>query len=284
MQKNNNYEDLKIGQTINVIRSESFPLDYPVHWHKYAEIIAYPDTDEQLEAPVLRINHKTYSPEPGDILFIWPGEPHEVTSNNCRSLIGFQFPMSLFNEISDFGPYLNLIRNLRHVKASENPELSQNLGVYMNHIYDIQNGESLFPTVEKIICLYEMFMELGKQVHKQVSPMTDKALEKIDIACTYIRDNCDKDISLDTVASHIGFSTCYFSRLFKQTTHFSFVDYLNLQRVRVAQQLLIDSDLNVTEVSYRAGFKSISSFNRVFRQCRGCSPTEYRKYYTDEVH
>lgn len=283
MSKKNTFEDLHIGQTVNIIGKESFPQSFPMHWHKYAEIIVYTDNADTDKSPIINVNQKPYAMEPGDVLLIWPGEPHEVTSNSSRQMMGFQFPVSIFNEIPDFAPYLNMLRTYRHIKSSEYPELSQNLSMYTQHIYDIKKSDSLFPTVEMIICLYEMFMDLGRHVHTQVSPMADKALEKIDYACTYIQENCDSDISLDTVANHIGFSTCYFSRLFKQTTHYSFVDFLNLQRVKLAQQYLIDSSLNVTEVSYRAGFKSISTFNRVFRQCRGCSPSEYRKYYTDEI-
>lgn len=283
MAKRNYYEDLKIGHTINTIAQKSFPENYPLHWHKYAEIIAYPEEAEDKKSPVITVNQIAYTLQPGDVLLIWPGEPHEVSCNSGKQLIGCQFPLSIFNEIPDFAPYLNMLRTYRHIQASENPGLTQNLTVYVSHIHEIKASDSLFPTVEMIISLYELFMELSLHVHSNVSPMADKALEKIDLACRYIQENCSHDLSLDVVAGHIGFSSCYFSRLFKQTTHYSFVDYMNIQRVKIAQRLLLDSSLNVTEISYQSGFKSISTFNRVFRQVRGCSPSEYRKYYTEEA-
>lgn len=277
-----NLEDKTFSQMINIIPKESLPVSFHLHWHKYVEIICFPDAIGSGN-PIISVNQQNYSLQAGDVLLIWPGEPHEVITNPEKQLFGLQFPIFLFNEIPDFAPYMNMLRTYRHVKAAEEPALSQTLITYINHINAIQSSDTYFPTVESVICLYEMFMELCRHLHTKVSPMADRALEKIDLACRYIQDNCTLgDISLDTVANYIGFSPCYFSRLFKQTTHYSFVDYLNLQKVKQAQALLTDSTLNVTEISYQAGFKSISTFNRVFRQCRGCSPTEYRKYYTEE--
>ena len=277
-----NLENKKFKQTINMIPEENLPINFNLHWHKFVEIISFPEAKGSAH-PVIAVNQNNYTLSSGDVLLIWPGEPHEVISNPEKQLLGFQFPIYLFNEIPDFAPYLNMLRTYRHVQAAEEPALSQTLISYLRHMKQIHSSDTPFPTVEMVICLYEMFMELSRYVETKVSPMADRALEKIDLACRYIQENCTSgDISLDTVAGYIGFSPCYFSRLFKQTTHYSFVDYLNLQRVKQAQTLLNDSSLNVTEISYQAGFKSISTFNRVFRQCRGCSPSEYRKYYSED--
>lgn len=277
-----NLENKTFAQMINIIPQENLPVSFQLHWHKYVEIICFPDNIGS-GSPIIGVNQKNYSLQAGDVLLIWPGEPHEVITNPEKQLFGFQFPIFLFNEIPDFAPYMNMLRTYRHLQASEEPELSQTLITYINHIKKLQTSDTPFPTVEMVICLYEMFMEICRYLHTKVSPMADHALEKIDLACRYIQENCTSgNLSLDTVAKYIGFSPCYFSRLFKQTTHYSFVDYLNLQKVKQAQALLNDASLNVTEISYQSGFKSISTFNRVFRQCRGCSPSEYRKYYSEE--
>ena len=89
----------------------------------------------------------------------------------------------------------------------------------------------------------------------------------------------EQELTLESVADYIGFSSCYFSRIFKQATGYHFVEYLTLQRVKRAQALLSDTSLNITDISYQSGFKSISTFNRVFKQYRSCSPREYRQYY-----
>lgn len=282
MQSANTYEDNKIGQEINTIGQGRYPGDYPLHWHRYAEVVLMPENAVTSEnGVIIIINQQEYRMQPGDVAMIWPGELHEIRGNHHKELMAIQFPVTLFTEIQDFAIYLNLFRSYHHMEASRTPELVQNLGVYIKHIIEIRESDSLFPTVEMLIALYEMFIHFAKYIHNQVKPGMDHNLIKIDQACKYIQENCEQEITLNQVAEYISFSPCYFSRLFKQTTQYSYVDYVNLQRVKRAQTYLADSSLNMTEISYQAGFRSISTFNRVFRQFRGCSPSDYRKYYSE---
>ena len=84
------------------------------------------------------------------------------------------------------------------------------------------------------------------------------------------------DLCLDDVAAAADFSKFHFSRLFKQYTGFTFCDYIRHRKIRAAEELLNQSDLSITEVAMQSGFVSLSTFNRVFRQFKHCSPTEYR--------
>ena len=47
--------------------------------------------------------------------------------------------------------------------------------------------------------------------------------------------------------------------------------------IKVAEELLEQSGISITEVAMKAGFPSISTFNRLFKQAKGCSPSEYRE-------
>ena len=286
MTDNNFYENLHFTQMISTIDADSFPHSFPLHWHKYIEMIALPEDADIRQLPALRINQNTYRLNPGDILLIWPGEVHETVENTDGQLIGLQFSSTRFNELPDFAPFFNHFRTFRHIRQSDVPELAQNMLVHIQHIFSVQRSQRTFSGVETLICLYEMFMDFGNYIKnttpkdiRQYSSETGKATEKINIACSYIIDNCEHDLTLESAADYVGFSACYFSRIFKKITNHNFIEYLTLQRIKRAQMLLSDFDMPITEISYQAGFKSISTFNRVFRQYRGCSPSEYRKYY-----
>ena len=108
--------------------------------------------------------------------------------------------------------------------------------------------------------------------------INSESLYKIQKSCVYINKNCNQDLSLNDVASMAGFSPNYFSRMFKETTGYNFVEYLMIERVRKAQRYLGDDSIPITEVAYLSGFKSISTFNRVFHQIKNCSPSQFRKY------
>ena len=101
-------------------------------------------------------------------------------------------------------------------------------------------------------------------------------LRKFHEVIAFIDEHYAEDICLEEIAHSIGFSKYHFSRLFKQYTNYTFCDYLNFRRVKAAENLLAQKKLPVTEIALCSGFSSISTFNRLFRQFNGCSPSEYR--------
>ena len=95
----------------------------------------------------------------------------------------------------------------------------------------------------------------------------------------YINTHFREELSLDDVAEFAGFSRYYFSRSFKKQTGYSFKDYLCQKRLQVAMDLLIRSNIPMREVAIESGFGSVATFNRVFREKKGCTPTQYRAIY-----
>ena len=95
-------------------------------------------------------------------------------------------------------------------------------------------------------------------------------------AIDYIHAACDKDFSLEDVASFVGISKYYLSREFHRYTGYPFVAYVNRTRCKKAQQMLADERLEIQEIGKHCGFESASYFARAFRHYIGMSPTEYR--------
>ena len=95
----------------------------------------------------------------------------------------------------------------------------------------------------------------------------------------YIMSNLDGDLSLDAVAGKFSFSSSYFSKVFKDTTGMSYIEFLLNQRIEKAKQLLESTNLKVYLVSLRVGYDNVGYFNRVFKKRTGLSPEEYRKSY-----
>ena len=57
----------------------------------------------------------------------------------------------------------------------------------------------------------------------------------------------------------------------------TFYNYLIAQRISKAELMLANSDLRISDIAMNTGFSSISTFNRIFKTAKGCSPNDFRK-------
>ena len=96
-------------------------------------------------------------------------------------------------------------------------------------------------------------------------------------AKSYIRENFDKDISLDDVSREVNVSPYYFSKLFKEEAGKNFIEYLTQIRIEHARTLLEKETLSIKEISIMAGYSDPNYFSRIFRKQMNMSPREYRE-------
>lgn len=99
----------------------------------------------------------------------------------------------------------------------------------------------------------------------------------IDGIAAYMEEKYREDLTLDKLASMARVNRNKFCKIFKERLGQTVTSYLNNLRIRNAAELLINSDLNITEIAYFVGYKSVDHFERVFRKTYELSPREYRK-------
>ena len=92
-----------------------------------------------------------------------------------------------------------------------------------------------------------------------------------------IAQHLDTDISCEEIAARVFLNPIYLNRIFKKETGLSLSEYMQMQRLSLAQDLLVDTDLPVSTVAQRVGYTNFSHFSRLFRKHAGCSPVDYRK-------
>jgi len=95
----------------------------------------------------------------------------------------------------------------------------------------------------------------------------------------YIEENILDQISLKATAKLFYTDMYYLSHLFKEVSGFTFKEYIILQRLSKAKDLLIHSNENITDVAMNSGFGNVNHFIRIFKKQENMTPLQYRKNY-----
>lgn len=81
------------------------------------------------------------------------------------------------------------------------------------------------------------------------------------------------------MAEHSNYSYSHLTKLFKQYTGKTLIEYFKEAKLHMAENLLISSDYSCQRISDCAGYKSLSHFTKAFRSAYGTTPSEYRKSF-----
>lgn len=97
----------------------------------------------------------------------------------------------------------------------------------------------------------------------------------------YISENFKSDITRKSLASALNYEEHYFSSLFLKNINMNLRKYINIYRFAYAQKLLVSTNMPITQIAFECGFKSIRSFNKIFKDLSGTTPVIYRKKTTN---
>ena len=86
----------------------------------------------------------------------------------------------------------------------------------------------------------------------------------------------DQDISITSIAAHLGVSEGHLSHVFKKETSYTIISYLTQYRVHTAMKLLQDCRYKVYEVAEMVGYRDVAYFGSTFKKLVGVSPSEYQ--------
>ncbi len=103
-----------------------------------------------------------------------------------------------------------------------------------------------------------------------------KDVSKIKKVHEYVTKNLNRDITLETAAEEAGLTSQYFSKVFKEETGKSFVEYLTEKRMNYAAKLMKSTDNNIKEISNLVGYSDVNYFCRLFKKVTGMTPKHYR--------
>ena len=143
----------------------------------------------------------------------------------------------------------------------------ENNSRYIKTILETKNMYELSDTLCRIID------DLLIQLHSFQGVDHASALKKAE---DFIMENLSRKISLEEIARASGFSAPYFSTIFKLETGENLTNYLTRLRVDKAINLLLETNLPLSNIAGACGFEDQSWFSKIFKQLMGISPGKYR--------
>ena len=229
------------------------------------------------------IKDKTYYVQPGDLILINPYEFHGTINvgNSPYERVLIHFHKSYLKTLLNNSLNLDIYKPFRdgvHVirfSIDEQNKVEALLSSMLNEVESNNAHQQLY--------LKMLLAQLFLLILRCPNQLKESPIDKIPLhhqpildAISYMANYYNEDLTLESVSKKFCFSPWYFSRIFKQATGMSYIEYLNKIRINEAQKLLTKTNKRITEIAGQTGFNSLTNFGRVFKQISGCSPRQYK--------
>lgn len=238
------------------------------HWHRSVEIFLV--LEGQME---FFINNTRLPLKAADFVVVNSNEIHSIEVPEPNTTIVVQIPVSCFKGYLGEGDYAVFTKQ----SEEENLKLVQ-LIVRIYKTYE-QKGFAYELKVRSLFLelLYLLVTSFMRTEQDQGNIRHKRHLDKLSSITAYIKENYDKDITLESVAATFGFSPTYLSRMFKRYASVSYKTYVLDLRTQYGLREMMNTSHSLNEVAFNNGFPNGRAFSKAFEKRYGCLPSEYRR-------
>lgn len=248
------------------------------HFHDYYEI------SYQLEGKRRYfINHTLYDAAPDGLILVNKGDVHmscpvSDNKNHVRCLISFD------DEFLDgLGIQFDrefLIKAFEKKKVYVCDSMQNVFNMLVQKAEENVSSEDIYSQYLLKLIVLEILVHINKLACESDCPSADSITvyeSRIQEVCRYICNYYNNPISLEQMANKAQMSNTYFSKKFKKVTGFGFKEYLNNIRIKIATNLLMETQYSIGEIAAFCGYRDSNYFGDAFKHLVGVSPNRYRK-------
>ncbi len=237
------------------------------------DLIIFPHVHREIEIVYAKKGHALcyadnlfHEIKTGEIFISFPNQVHYYLHSEQGEYYVFIFPAELIFELKDI--FINKIPDYNVLHFDNKKEIESLADKIM-----FATGE--YKETLQIGLLNQLIsLCLPKMVLKDKVDVKSSSLQKILDYCTL---HYTENITLDSVANALHFNKHHISHLINKKLSISFNTYINTLRINKAIQLMNEKKHTLSYISLEAGFGSIRSFNRVFKQIMNITPNTYYK-------
>ena len=231
----------------------------------------------------------------GDIIIIPPMCKHKIVSTTETPLLQyiFNFDFFYYKSRSNFSEMMSIEEFLQNNKVPEEENIMNNTPLvvhlgsqellefqtsFLHLLNEYKDKNSLYNLNMKSLCIKILVICLRNQNKTYISTSQNTSKVRINIqrAIEYIHRNYDNpELNNEQIAAGIGVSSKYLSQIFHNEMGIQIHKYLNQVRIEAAQKLAVLGTMNITEIAYAVGYRSIHTFSKIFKKTTGLTPSEF---------
>ncbi|OAB43541.1 AraC family transcriptional regulator [Paenibacillus antarcticus] len=186
-------------------------------------------------------------------------------------------PLNILNRVPN-----NKVRSYKNILLSHNTLYS-----YAAEKGGLSPLQSHFSSEKYAIMIEhaENIAELDKIHSNMVTEYSDTTIRKskrdnlsiVQKAENYIEMNFAEDISMEEMAGKLHVHSSHLMRVFKKEKGITISNYRNMRRIKEAKELILFSNLSMTEISMMIGFSTPQYYSKFFKEVEGVTPLEFKK-------
>ena len=230
---------------------------------------------------ILTFNNNAYSIKKPAIVFIPKNIlHHERPVKTKKDYLAMWFIVKRNKLVYWFSGYNNTINIYPEIFSTRHiyPKIdNSNINYIINNFYykDKYEHTYLINLLHNyLIMLYKSDInDNDEKNNKQISFLMEKAIKN---AISIIDKNINKQISISDLAQSVGYSSDYFSKIFKKINNISPINYINNKKMEHACKLLSDSNMKIREIALSLGYYNINHFNIYFKKIMKITPGNFR--------
>ena len=235
------------------------------------------------------VDDKVIQLRPGTILLMDGRSIHKarVLSNESeyvRSVV--HFPSDFIDGSKKYFGYSEILSyfeegdvGIRHVSKSENLDKIVYIIEDLKQLSEIEDSEEINKEIQlgiiKLLLVINRFSESTFSSNDIKSNIKEYYTEKI---IEHMHNNFSEKLTIKNMSQEFNLSASYMSRVFKETTGYTIMQYLMYYRFTQAKYLIeVTDNKTFTEIASDCGFPSSAHFSRFIKEQTGMTPTRFKK-------
>lgn len=247
------------------------------HYHPEVELIVVQEGRLDIRTP-----NNAYVLSPGDVVLIGSSQLHLSNKIDAGPLVYTVLHADLKPYFDDatmmyyrhFAEIVSPLEALNYMLI-ENPGVKRDIGQVIVDVHremmDKPKGYEIAISMHMKRLLLTLLRNDDRELLQPYDFVDAAAIQPV---LDYVGSHLQR-VDMEQASRIAGMSYSYFSKYFKRCVGVSFTSYVNRQRIRRAEQLLITKTDAVTDIAAEVGIENMAHFYELFKRFAGCTPKQY---------